>query len=317
VTHYIIQRLLLAIPTLFGVTLLVFLVLRVLVPGDAVDVILADVLQQDPRVERQIRQQYGLSSSLPQQYTRWIANVAHGDLGRSYFTGRPVASELESRIPVTVELGLMALIFAWGLGVPVGVISAMRQDTAVDYVFRVPSILLLAIPNLWIALLVLTFGARWFGWAPPIRYATIFENPRQHLELMVPAAVILGAALSASVMRFTRAAMLEVLRQDYIRTATSKGLRMRAILIRHALRNVAVPLVTVLGGEVATILGGTVIIETIFGIPGVGRYYVDSFNVRDYPVAQGVNLVLACAVVLINVVVDLSYGIIDPRIRYS
>jgi peptide/nickel transport system permease protein len=308
---------LLTLPTIFGVTVLVFLVLRVFVPADVVDVMVAEAVRQDPAIEERIREEFGLNDSIPVQYVRWAGDIVRGDLGTSYISGRSIAGELQARIPVTIELGLLSLFFAWSVGLPIGVLSALKQDSPVDYVFRAPSILLLAIPNLWLALLVLTFGARWFEWAPPIRYLTIAENPSQHLELMVPAALILGGALSAQVMRFTRAAMLEVFRQDYIRTAQAKGLRNRAVLVRHALRNVAVPLVTVLGGEVAAVLGGTVIIETIFGIPGVGRYYVDSFNVRDYPVAQGVNLVLACAVIMINLVVDVSYGLIDPRIRYS
>jgi peptide/nickel transport system permease protein len=315
--RYLAQRLLLTVPSVLGVTVLVFLLMRVFVPGDAVDVLLADYAGKDPALERQIRERYGLSASIPRQHVRWLADIMRGDLGKSFFTGRAVADELLNRLPVTVELGLLALAIAWGLGVPVGVLSAMKQDSAFDYLFRGLSILMLAVPNFWLALLVLTFGARWFSWVPPVRWVDPLTDPRAHLRLMLPAAAVLGATLSAAVVRFTRASMLEILRQDYIRTAHAKGLSRRLVVVRHALRNAMVPLVTLLGGEIAIVIGGAVIIKTIFNIPGVGHYYVDTFILRDYPVAQGVNLLLATVIVAANLVVDISDAYLDPRIRYG
>lgn len=316
-SSYVARRLVLIVPTLIGVTMLIFLLLRVLVPGDVVDVIVGDLVGRDPALEERIRDQYGVGGSIVGQYAEWVGDLATGNLGESYYTGRSVTDELANRLPITIELGFLALLLAWAIGVPIGILAAIRQDSILDYLFRGPSILFLAIPNFWLALLVLTFGARWFDWVPPVRYEDAWDAPRAHFELMAPAALVLGASLSAAVMRFTRAAMLEVLRQDYVRTARSKGLAERTVLLRHGLRNASVPLITLLGGEIAVIIGGTVIIETIFNIPGMGRYFVDSLNFRDYPVVQGVTLLLALIVMGVNLVVDLSYAYLDPRIRYT
>ena len=306
----------LLVPTLFGVTLLVFLLLRVAVAGDAVDVIAGDVaLSETERAA--LLAKYGLDAPMWRQYMTWAGGLLYGNLGESFFTHRPVTQELASRLPVTLEIGGLALLLAWIIGVPVGVLSALRQDSVSDYASRGVTIVLLAVPSFWLALLVLVYGIRWFNWVPPIGWVGPFEDFGDHIQLVVPSAIVLGISLMASIVRFTRAEMLEILRRDYIRTARAKGLRPRVVVVRHALRNGLIPLVTLIGGEIPIIIGGTVIIESIFNIPGVGRYYIDSFNLRDYPVAQGINIVLATIVVGMNLLVDLSYGILDPRIRYT
>lgn len=314
---YIIRRIVLMIPTLFGLTFLVFAMVR-LVPGDIVALIAGDFGATDPEVREAILKDFGLDANIPLQYVRWLGDIARFDIGTSLLSGRSVTSELSDRLPVTVELGILALSFNVLLGIPIGVISAIRQNTTADYVGRSLAIGMLAAPNFWIALLLITFAGRYFTWGvPPTTYVGITEDPIANLKLMLVPALILGGASSGGVMRFTRTAMLEVLRQDYIRTAQSKGLTERAVIVRHALKNALIPVVTVIGLGIPGIVGGAVIVESVYSIPGMGRYYISAVQQLDFPVVQAVNLISAVVIVFANLGVDLSYAWLNPRIRYS
>ena len=260
----------------------------------------------------------GFDQPLYTQYSRWIAGILlHGDLGDSLWQHTPVAGQLLQRLPVTFELGLLAMIVALSVAIPIGVISAIRQDTAVDYITRSFSILMLAIPGFWLGTLVIVFPSIWWGWSPEIKYTPLTENAWRNLAQMIIPAVILGFGLSAITMRMTRTMMLEVLRQDYIRTAYAKGLNSRTVIVRHALRNALIPVVTLIGLQAPVLIGGAVIMEQIFVIPGMGLLLLEAVGSRDYPVITGVFLVVGVAVVLINLLVDLSYGLLDPKVRHQ
>ncbi|GIW18107.1 ABC transporter permease [Tepidiforma sp.] len=315
--RYILRRLLLMVPTLLGVTFVVFVIVRA-VPGDVVDLVLGEFGAGDQATKEAIRKEFGLEGNIVAQYVRWLGDIVQFDLGRSLISNREVTSELRNRLPVTFQLGAMAIFFSLLIAIPVGVISAIRQDTWADYAGRSFAIGLLAAPNFWIAILLISLAARYFQWGvPPAKYIPFTDDPIGNLKLMFMPALILGGGLSGSVMRFTRSSMLEVLRQDYIRTAWAKGLRERVIIIRHAMRNALIPVITVVGLQLPVLVGGTVIIETVYSIPGMGRYYVSSIDQKDYPVIQAVNIVVALVVVFANLTVDVLYSVIDPRIRYS
>lgn len=240
-----------------------------------------------------------------------------GDLGVSLWTENDVTTELWSRLPVTLELGIIAIVFAVILAIPLGIVAATYPDTVIDHITRSIAIGGLAIPGFWIATMVITLTAYYFEWTPPIQYIRLTENPLAHVGQFIIPAVILGLASSATVMRLTRAMMLEVLRQDYVRTAWSKGLNDEIVILKHALRNALIPVMTILGIQLAQIAGSTVIIESIFNLPGIDKFLLDAITQRDYPVVQGINLCLAVLVVGLNLVVDLVYALIDPRIRYQ
>lgn len=314
-TNYIARRLLLAIPTILLVMFLTFMMLR-LVPGSLVDVILADRPYSTPEDRVKLEKQLGLDEPIPTQFAKYVWNVMQGDLGESPWTQTPVREELTKRLPVTAEFGTMAIIFGLLIALPVGVLSAVRQDTLADYAARTAAILALSVPYFFTATLVIVFGPK-YGWTPPLIYSGWTDGPIDHIYYFLLPAFLLGASLAGGVMRLTRTMMLEVLRQDYIRTAWAKGLRERYVITRHALKNAFIPVITVIGLQVGTALSGTIILETLFNMPGVGRYFVSAILARDYPSVQGVVLMLATVVVLVNIVVDLSYGWLDPRIRYS
>jgi len=317
VQRYIFRRLLLMVPTLIGVTFVVFLMVRA-VPGDVIDQILGDYGAGDAETKEALRKEYSLDGNIVSQYVRWMGNVVQLDFGKSVISNRTVMSELRHRLPVTMELGLLAVIFSLAIAVPIGVLSAIRQDSLADYAARSFAISLLAVPGFWVALMLITMAGRYFTWGvPPKNYINFVDNPIGNLKMMAMPSMILGAALSGSVMRFTRSAMLEVLRQDYVRTAWSKGLRERVIITRHVMRNALIPVVTVVGLQLPILVGGTVIIETVYSIPGMGRYYISSVNQLDYPVIQAINVIVALVVVFANLGVDLIYSVLDPRIRYS
>jgi peptide/nickel transport system permease protein len=314
--RYVVQRLLLAIPTLFGLTLLVFVALRVALPTDVIDRIVGEYGRNDVERQQRLRQSLGLSASLPQQYLRWLGDLARGNFGRSLHSGIPVTTEMRRRIPVSLELGLVGLASSVLLAIPIGMVAAAQQDRWPDYILRGAAILLNAVPGFWIAILVLTFGSIWFQWAPPIKFRYLYEDPWEHLKIMLTPALLIGLTPSGGLIRLVRTQMLEVLRQDYIRTAHAKGLLPRTVFFRHALRNSLIPVVTVIGLSLPTIVAGTVIFESIFIIPGMGRYLVDSVNNLDYPVIQATNLFFAVLIVAANLAVDISYAYLDPRIRY-
>jgi peptide/nickel transport system permease protein len=315
--RYIIQRLLLAIPTLFGLTILVFVALRVVLPTDVVDRIVGEYGRNDLERQEQLREQLGLSASLPEQYASWMGGILQGDMGRSLHSNIPVTTEMRRRIPVSLELGMVGLASSVLLAIPIGMIAAIKQDRAPDYILRGGAILLNALPGFWLAILILTFGSLWFQWAPPVKFKYLTEDPWEHFKIMITPALLIGLTPSGGLIRLVRTQMLEVLRQDYIRTARAKGLQPGTVVFRHALRNSLIPVVTVIGLTLPTLVAGTVIFETIFIIPGMGRYLVDSVNNLDYPVIQATNLFFAVLIVGANLVVDVSYGVLDPRIRYS
>jgi peptide/nickel transport system permease protein len=242
--------------------------------------------------------------------------LLHGDFGRSLWQNTPVREFLFARLPITFELGLMALVVALSIAIPIGVYSAVRQDTGGDYVARSFSILMLAVPSFWIGTMVMVFPSIWWGWSPPIKFVSFGIDPLQNLGQMVTPAIILGLGLSALTMRLTRTMMLEVLRQDYIRTAWAKGLGENLVVMRHALRNALIPVVTLIGLQAPLLIGGAVIMEQIFVIPGMGLLLLDAVSQRDYPIITGVFLIVGVAVMFINLIVDLSYGLLDPKVRY-
>ena len=314
---YLARRLLALLPTMLLASLIVFVTIR-LIPGDVIDLMLS---QNDVAADKLSRDQLvaalGLDQPVALQYLKWLgAIVLHGDLGKSLWQNTPVTELLLARLPVTFELGALALLVGLVIALPIGIYSALRQDTAGDYVGRSFSILLLAVPSFWLATMVMVFPAIWWGWSPEVNYVRFGDDPLQNLKQMALPAIVLGASLSAITMRMMRTMMLEVLRQDYIRTAWAKGLPERLVVVRHALRNALVPVVTLVGLQAPLLLGGAVIIEQIFVIPGMGLLLLDAVNQRDYPIITGVFLVVGVAVMAINLVVDLSYGLLDPKVRY-
>jgi peptide/nickel transport system permease protein len=270
----------------------------------------------DKRSRDELIAALGLDVPMWQQYFRWIgAIVLRGDLGTSLWQGTPVAGQLMSRLPVTFELGAIALLVGLIIALPIGVYSAVRQDTRGDYLARSFSILLLAVPSFWLGTMVVVFPSIWWGWSPPIEFTPFWQAPWQNLQQMLLPGIVLGAALSAITMRLTRTMMLEVLRQDYIRTAWAKGLSERLVIVRHALRNALIPVITLVGLQAPLLIGGAVIIEQIFVIPGIGLLLLEAVQSRDYPIITGVFLMVGVAVMLINLGVDLSYGLLDPKVR--
>jgi peptide/nickel transport system permease protein len=312
--QYLIRRLGLMAVTLIGVTFLVFAILR-MVPGGVENAILGE--QATPEQFVILRHQLGLDQPIPIQYVKWLRGVVHGDLGQSLVTHRVIANDIRDRLPVTLQLGAMAMVVSLLIAIPVGLIAAIRQDTLGDYTARSFAIAFLSIPGFWIGTLVITFGARLFGYAPPLTYVAPWVAPFANMQIMIPPAIILGAQLSGTVMRLTRTQMLDVLRQDYIRTAWAKGLRERTLVWRHAMRNAAIPVLTLIGIEVPILFGGTVILEQIFGVPGVGRFLITGVNQRDFPAIQAVVLMVATVVVVSNLFVDVMYSVLDPRIKFS
>ena len=315
---YIIRRLLLLIPTLWIVTIIVFLLVR-FIPGDVIHLIESQFQALNIQIDREsFMRMLGLDVPAHVQYGRWMEGMLlHGTLGKSFFGDYAVEERILATLPVTIELGVMALVLAQLIALPVGVYSAMRQDTAADYVGRSIAIIGMATPNFWLALMVMIFPAIWWGWSPPMEWVPFAKDPLGNLGMFIIPSVILGTALSASTMRMTRTMMLEVLRQDYIRTAWSKGLKERIVIMRHAIKNALIPVVTLIGMQLPILVGGSVIMENIFNLPGLGRLMVEALNQRDYPMVSGVNLFFATVVVLFNLLIDLLYSYLDPRVRYE
>ena len=313
---YILRRLLALVPTLFIASVIVFVIVR-MVPGDVIDLMLSQNDAGSNKLTRdQLLETLGLDKPMWEQYGIWIsALVFRGDLGNSLWQGDSVVSMIAARLPVTFELGLLAMVIALTVAIPVGVYSAVKQDTAGDYVTRSFSLLMLAVPSFWVGTMITVFPSIWWGWSPEISFVPFAEDPWQNLQQLIIPAGILGLSLSAITMRMTRTMMLEVLRQDYIRTARAKGLSEMLILTRHAVRNALIPVITLIGSQAPILIGGAVILEQIFVLPGMGLLLLDAVNQRDYPVVTGVFFVVGLTVMLINLVVDLSYGLIDPKVR--
>ena len=312
-SQYIIARISAFIPTLF--LLIVFVVVLVrLLPGDAVDIMLEEHVQQDSVGRDAIRERLGLNRSIPEEIVHYTLGVAHGDLGESVWSREPVTDLIIGHVPVTVKLAILSITFATTMGVVIGIVSAVRQDGILDYVLRSISILALSIPNFALGSMAIILPIVWFGWSPPIIYKPPSEGVGHYLQFLVPA-FILGLSSSAAIMRLTRTSMLEVIRQDYVRTARAKGLGEQRVIFRHALKNAMIPVISLLGLQVAALLGGTVVIETVFSLPGMGRMLLTAIANRDYPIVQGVTFVTGVAVLTTNLVVDISYTWFDPRAR--
>ena len=311
---YLVRRFFLMILTLFGMSVLIFVLLRV-VPGNIVDILFDSAgmvnLAQKARLEKEL----GLDQPFVTQYLTWIGGLLRGDLGYAYVSEKPAIDEILPRIPVTAKLAALALFFSILFGVPLGVISAVRQDTALDYALRVISLSGLSLPSFWLGLLILMACVHWFGWIPI--YTSRPTGLWEELALLsIPAAAV-GFRASALIMRLTRSCMLEVLRQDYIRTARAKGASDTAVNYNHALRNALLPVVTIVGIEAAFLIGGLIVTEFVFNIPGVARFLVEAITWRDYPIVQNLVMFIAVVVVVVNFLVDMTYAVLDPRIRYA
>ncbi len=313
---YILRRLLAMAPTLFFASLIVFVSMRV-IPGDVIDLMLAQNDVSTSLDREALEAAMGLDRPMASQYLRWAGSALRGDLGQSLWRSTPVMEQILERLPVTFELGLLALLVALSVAVPIGILSATRQDSTLDYAARSFSLVMLAIPGFWLGTLVMVFPSVWWRWAPELEYTPFLVDPIANLSHMIVPAILLGLSMSAVTMRMTRTMMLEVMRQDYVRTARAKGLHERAVVVRHALRNGLIPVVTLIGLQAPLLIGGAVVMEQIFVIPGMGLLLLEGVHERDYPVISGVFLVVGVAVLLLNLLVDLSYGWLDPKVRYG
>jgi peptide/nickel transport system permease protein len=305
------------IPTLFIVTILVFLSVR-FIPGDVIDLMIGAMEYAGPPIDREaLERRLGLDVPVYVQYGRWVGGmILHGTLGDSLLGGFTIEEKILARLPVTLELGVLALVIGFLIALPVGIYSAIRQNTAADYVGRSLAIIGLATPNFWLGLMVMIYPAIWWSWSPPMQLIPFSEDPLGNLGMLLIPSAILGTALSAATMRMTRTMMLEVLRQDYVRTAWSKGLKERIVVIRHAIKNALIPVVSLIGLQLPILIGGAMIMENIFVLPGLGGLMLDALEIRDYPLVSGINLLFATAVVGINLMIDLIYAYLDPRVRY-
>ena len=313
---YLLRRLLALVPTLLLASIIVFLSIR-LIPGNVIDLMLSQNDVSTGQDRASIEAALGLDQPLLVQYFEWIGNALTGDLGRSLWRGTPVSEQIMARLPISFELGLLAMIVALTVAIPIGIYSAIRQDTMGDYVARSFSLVMLAVPSFWLGTLVMVFPSVWWRWSPELEYTPFFEDPATNLGHMLVPAILLGLSLSAVTMRMTRTMMLEVMRQDYVRTARAKGLSETVVVVGHALRNGLIPVVTLVGLQAPLLIGGSVILEQIFMIPGMGTLLLEAVSQRDYPVVTGVFLVVGVSVLLINLTVDLSYGFLDPKVRHQ
>jgi len=327
---YVIRRLLLMIPTLFLVAILVFLTVR-FIPGSVIDLMVAE-MSQEASLGQQISADYikeslGLDQPIHIQFLRWlgvmpqkdgkVSGVIEGNLGASLWSGRRITTELGAKIPISLELGVLAILSGLLIALPIGIYSAIRQDTWGDYAGRTFAILAISLPGFWLCTMVIVYPSIWWGWSPAMEYIPFTKDPMGNFIQFIIPAVILGLVFSGGTMRMIRTMMLEVLRQDYIRTAWSKGLNERTVIFRHALKNALIPVVTIVGAQLPILIGGAVVEEQIFALPGVGRYLIDAINRRDYPIISGVNLVIATFILICNLLIDLTYAWLDPRVTYS
>lgn len=314
--RYILKRLLISIPLLVLVSLLAFSIVRI-VPGDVVMLMLAEIGNITPEQLAEIRADMGLDRPFVEQFLIWLGDAVQGDLGESIWTGRSVTVEILRTLPVTGELAVLSIGVALLVALPIGILSAIRRNSALDYAGRFVAIIGLSVPEFALATLALLLLSLYVGWIPSLIYVPLWQEPLRNLGTMALPALILGFSLAAVIMRMTRSAMLEVLREDYIRTAWAKGLSERAVVVRHALKNAFIPIITLIGIQGRRLIGSTVVIETIFAIPGLGRLTIDALLNRDYTQLQGCILLIALVVVLLNLLVDLSYAWFDPRIHYQ
>jgi len=318
--NYVIRRLILMIPTLFVVTVVVFLLIRMM-PGNVIELMVMEHSQEQAGEVNldiaAVEAMLGLDKPWYVQYREWIGNLLQGDLGLSLWTERSVNEDIAARLPITFELGFLSFLIAQLVAFPIGIYSAIRQETLGDYLGRAFAILSLATPAFWLATMLMVFPSIWWGWSPAAVYIPLVENPGGNLIQFTIPAILLGTAMSATTMRMLRTTMLEVLRQDYVRTAWSKGLKERIVIIRHGLRNAMIPVITIISGQIPIMIGGTVIIEQIFALPGMGRLFLEAIVTRDYPYISALNLILAVVGLLLILLCDLSYAWLDPRVRYK
>jgi len=316
--NYIIRRGLLIIPTLFLVSLVVFFTIRA-IPGKALDLMVMEhptgtggTIDVDA-----LRTMLGLNDPPHVQYGKWMGGVLRGEFGKSLWSPRLLSEELALRLPVTFELGFLAFIIAQLIALPIGLFSAIRQDSVGDFFGRSFAIIALSVPGFWLGTMVMVFPSIWWGYSPPMKLIQFTQDPFANLQQFLIPATLMGLGMSGTTMRMLRTTMLEVLRQDYVRTAWAKGLRERIVVMRHGLRNAMIPVVTIIAGQIPVMIGGAVIMEQIFNLPGMGRLFLDSINRRDYPFVSGINVFLAAAGMIIILLTDLSYAYLDPRIRYK
>jgi peptide/nickel transport system permease protein len=314
--RYIVRRLLVLIPTLLGMSMLIFLMLR-LMPGDIVDALVGTDETITAEEEAMLRASFGLDKPIPVQYLDWMGEILKGNLGTSFRSREPITQQLLRSLPITVELALLSVFLSVIVAIPLGVISAVRQNSKIDFLAHIIGLAGLSLPSFWLATLFLLASSLWLHWIPPVVWISPLEQPVENLKQMFLPALALSIGLMAVEMRMTRASTLEVLRQDYVRTARAKGLRERQVLFRHALRNALIPVITVIGLQIGALMGGSVIIEQIFGLPGVGWMMLQGVYNRDYPVVQITSLFLAVIFVFMNLFVDLAYAFLDPRISYD
>src|SRR5262245_12561424 len=313
---YVIRRLLLAIPVLLLSSLIVFGLMRVM-PGDALIALMGESGNVGEKELAKLRKDLGLDKPYYEQYLLWAWQMLTFNPGHSIFTNEPIPVSLKKAVPVTIELAVLAMVLGLLIAIPVGVLSATRQDHASDYVGRVVAVSGLSMPDFWLGTLVITFAAIWFHWIPPIGYASLWEDPLKNLQQFLLPAAVLGFRLSAATMRMTRSTVLEVLKEDYVRTAWAKGLAGRIVVYKHALKNALIPVVTIVGGQLGVLLAGTFVVEVIFALPGMGRLTVEAILYRDYPIVQTNIMLVAGTLVTLNLIVDLTYAWLDPRIRYQ
>lgn len=311
---YIIRRLLMLIPVLFGVSIVIFFTLRI-IPGDVAQTILGtDATEQSLA---QLRKDFGLDRPVVEQYFTWMGGVLVGDFGESMRTGREVLPDILNRFKITFELTILSAILSWIIAIPLGIIAGIKRNTKTDFTVRIISLLGVSIPNFALATVLILILALTFSYSPPVGYVGFFEDPIRNLQIMLLPSIVLGTAMAGAVMRMTRSSILEILRQDFIRTIRAKGAKERLVIFNHALRNAMIPILTIIGMQIGVLLGGTVIIEQIFSLPGLGQLVLTSINQRDFTVIQGAILFIAFVFVLVNLLVDLLYSYLDPRITYK
>ena len=315
---YVARRLIYAVPTILGITVLIFVAMRIM-PGDILASMLgeegAGLLNEEQR--QAMMTKLGLDVPIYKQYLTWLWDIVRLDFGESFFKGYPNGDLLLNRAPITAEIAILSVFFAWLVGIPVGILAALKQNTAVDYIARFLTILSLATPNFWFASLVVLLYVLVFNWMPPIIFVNIWENPWENLQITIMPAVILGTSASATIARMTRSMLLEVIREDYVRTARAKGLRESVVILRHALRNALLPVITLSGLLMGGLLGGSVVVEVAFNVQGLGNAMIAAIRERDFLLVQNLVLIYAFVFVFINLAVDMAYAWIDPRIHYE
>ncbi|HEY9595199.1 MAG TPA: ABC transporter permease [Spirochaetia bacterium] len=312
--RYIARRLLSLVPVLLGVSLIVFFLVR-LIPGSALEMYMGTQVEATPQQMEELKRIFGEDKPVPELYVEWLGRVLHGDFGYSLRTGRPVLPDILGRLPLSLEITFLALVLALVIGIPLGVVSALRRKPFTDIAIRVTGLLGLSLPQFWLAALMVLAFSGFRGWIPMGSYVKLAADPLKNLQMLLLPSLAIGIGLAAVIMRYTRNSMLEVMQSDYIRTAEAKGLKRRVVIVRHALKNAILPVITVAGFNTGYLLGGAIVIEEVFALPGMGRLALYAIYQRDYPLIQAIVLVIATLFVLVNLLTDVIYALVDPRIR--